>query len=155
MRIRDFPLVILTALGVTLATPAIAAPNSNFTGPRIEASLGLDDISHNRPSQDVNYGAAVGVDLPLGSRFTIGAEANLDNIAERKDFGFAGRLGFAVNENILIFGTAGYASYRNLDGLRVGGGLELSLLGPVYVKSEYRYADIGRHSGLLAVGLRF
>ena len=46
-----------------------------------------------------------------------------------------------------------------LEGLRVGGGVEANLFGPVYGKVEYRYTDfdggIGQHGGLVGLGVRF
>lgn len=151
---------LATTIGLATATPAVAqSANANFTGPRIEASVGVDDLSRNIRSSDLNYGAAVGLDAPLGSHMTIGVEANLDNVFEREDFGVSGRLGLALTNNILVYGNAGYTRFRALDGVRVGGGVELSTGTPLYGKAEYRYSDlqanVGRHSGLLGIGLRF
>jgi outer membrane immunogenic protein len=164
-------LFLAVAAVFAAATPAVAAPNSNFTGPRVEVTAGVDDVTKIRDTK-VTYGAGAGVDLPLGTRFTIGAEANVNNVFNGfRDYGAAARLGYALNDNLLAYGTVGYANARNLsgvrdidglrklDGLRVGGGLEISSSLPVYAKVEYRYSDlqqgIGRHEGLVGLGRRF
>jgi outer membrane immunogenic protein len=152
------------------ATPAVAAPNSNFTGPRIDVTAGLDDLNRFRDST-INYGANAGVDLPLGDRLTVGAEVNANNVFDRKDLGAAVRLGVAASDNLLLYGTAGYASlrplrdvrspndFRTLEGLRVGGGAEIASGRGLYSKIEYRYSDFqrnaGRHEALVGLGLRF
>jgi outer membrane immunogenic protein len=112
---------------------------------------------------DVTYGAGLGYDLQVG-KVVIGAEATADNVFDRRDLGVAGRLGYTLNDNVLLYGKVGYANWRQVrnvdtEGLRLGGGLEVNLLGPVYAKAEYRYTDfdgsVGKHDGLVGVGLRF
>ena len=82
---------------------------------------------------------------------------------DRADLGAGARLGYEVNKNVLAFGRVGYTDLdlgaRSVDGLTVGGGLEVNVAGPVYTKVEYRYTDfeggLGRHGGLVGVGVRF
>lgn len=95
----------------------------------------------------------------------------------KRDLYAGGRAGF-VSGNTLIYGKVGYtnarvsASYedgttataadfssgRNLDGVRVGGGLETNV-GNFLLKAEYRYSNyeqgLSRHQGLVGVGVRF
>jgi outer membrane immunogenic protein len=95
----------------------------------------------------------------------------------KRDLYAGGRAGFVAGST-LIYGKAGYtnlrvgASYedgtagtaadfsnsRNLDGVRVGGGLEKNL-GSLSVKAEYRYSNyqdgISRHQGVVGAGIRF
>lgn len=155
-RITLFFAAVAASLG--FATTANAAPNSNFTGPKVEVTAGIDDVTNYRDAK-VNYGIGAGVDLPLGQRFTIGAELNADNFARYRDFGADARLGVAVTDNLLVYGKVGYANLRGLDGVRVGGGLEIASGAKLYGKLEYRYSDfqegVGRHAGLVGVGLRF
>lgn len=156
-------LVIAAALGAT--TPALAQTNANFVGPRIELNAGLDDVQNARDYQDVNYGAAIGYDFPLSDRVTLGAEATAQNVfdSEGREFGAAARLGYAVSPNALLFGRVGYANVdlrgRNAEGLTVGGGLNFNLTHNAYASVEYRYTDfdhnVGRHGGLVGVGIRF
>jgi outer membrane immunogenic protein len=152
-------LFALVAAAFSLAaTPAFAAPNSNFVGPRVEATASLDDVTQYRDSK-VNYGVGAGFDLGLGDRVTVGVEANADNFASYRDFGGAARLGYAATDNLLLFGSVGYAKLKDREGLRVGGGVEISSGLPFYTKLEYRYSDfedgVGRHAGLVGIGLRF
>lgn len=145
---------------VGLATPAVAAdkPNSNFVGPKVELTAGLDNVKNYRDSK-INYGAAAGFDLPVGNRLTVGVEANANNVFDYTDIGASARLGVAVTDNLLLYGKAGYAKLRDFSGPRVGAGLELHSGLPFYSKVEYRYSDfqdgVGRHEALVGFGLRF
>ncbi len=153
--------MIAAALGTaTLTTPAFAG---DFSGPRLEVTAGADDVTQGVDPTDVTYGAGLGYDLQLG-KVVVGVEATADNVFDRRDIGVAGRLGYTINDNVLLYGKAGYSNWRqvrgvDLEGLRLGGGLEVNLLGPVYSKVEYRYTDfdgsVGKHGGLVGVGLRF
>lgn len=160
-------LMLAAAFAATLfATPALAGTNSNFTGVRAELNAGLDDLNNTPDTSDINYGAAVGIDVPLGDRLTLGAEGTVANVFENdRLLGVGARVGLALSPNVLAFASAGYENYRDatfnrdLDGLRVGGGLELALGAHAYVKAEGRYSDLsadaGRIGGLIGVGLRF
>jgi outer membrane immunogenic protein len=153
--------ILAAALGTaTLATPAFAG---DFSGPRLEATAGANDVANGVDPTDVTYGAGLGYDLQLG-KVVVGAEATVDNVFDRRDLGVAGRIGYTLNDNALLYGKVGYANWRQVrnvdtEGLRLGGGLEVNLAGPVYAKAEYRYTDfegsVGKHDGLVGVGLRF
>jgi outer membrane immunogenic protein len=156
---KTFALVAATAAAFA-ATPALA---SDFAGPRIEVTAGADDVTRGVDSTDVTYGAGLGYDLQFG-RVVAGVEATVDNVFDRRDLGVGARLGYVVNDNVLLYGKAGYSNWRqvagrSIEGLRLGGGLELNVAGPVYAKAEYRYTDfegnLGRHGGLVGVGIRF
>lgn len=95
----------------------------------------------------------------------------------KRDLYAGGRAGF-VTGNTLVYGKVGYtnarlgASYEdgtaataadfsganNLDGVRVGGGLETNV-GRFLLKAEYRYSNyeqgVTRHQGIVGVGVRF
>jgi len=156
---KTFALVAATAAAFA-ATPALA---SDFAGPRIEVTAGADDVTRGVDPTDVTYGAGLGYDLQFG-RVVAGVEATVDNVFDRRDLGVGARLGYVVNDNILLYGKAGYSNWRQVagrstEGLRLGGGLEVNVAGPVYAKAEYRYTDfegnLGRHGGLVGVGIRF
>lgn len=140
------------------ATPAMA---EDFTGFRLEATVGVDDVTQFPDNRnDFNYGAAVGIDAPLlGDDLIIGVEANVDNVFDYRDVGVSARLGYKVTDSVLLYGKAGYADFRGLEGIRVGGGVEANVVGRVYTKAEYRYSDLeanaGRHQALVGVGVRF
>jgi outer membrane immunogenic protein len=155
-------LFITAALAVaTITTPAMA---NDFTGPRAEVNAGIDDVTNARDFNDVTYGAAVGFDVGVTEKVTFGVEATVDNVFDRRDIGAAARLGYVIEDGVLLYGKAGYANYkdvgsRSLDGFRVGGGVDLAIAGPFYTGVEYRYSDfeggVGKHAGLVKIGMRF
>ena len=154
------------AIAAALAAATVAAPAAanDFTGPRVEVNAGIDDVTAAQDFNDVTYGAALGFDLGVTENVTLGVEASVDNVFDRRDIGASARLGYVVEDGVLLYGKVGYANYRDvasrdLDGLRVGGGVELALAGPLFTGVEYRYSDfeggVGKHAGLVRVGLRF
>lgn len=153
-------MIAIAAAAATLATPAFA---SDFAGPRLEVTAGADDVTNGVDPTEVTYGAGLGYDLQFGN-VVLGAEGTVDNVFDRRDLGAAVRVGYVINENILAYGKVGYTNFKptgrlELEGLRLGGGLEANLVGPVYAKVEYRYTDFegrsGKHNGLVGVGVRF
>ncbi len=96
-----------------------------------------------------------------------------------RDLYVGGRVGAAVSPNVLVYGKAGYTNARvaldyedgtagtaldfedgeNLDGVRVGGGLEFALGPNSYAKAEYRYSNyeqgFDRHQVVAGFGFRF
>jgi len=155
---KNFIFAAAIALGLS-AAPAMAR---DFQGPRIEVTAGADDVTNGVDPTDVTYGVALGYDLQLG-KVVVGVDATAANVFDRADLGVGARLGYVVNDNVLAYGRAGYTNLdlgaRSADGLTVGGGLEVNVAGPVYGKVEYRYTDfeagLGRHGGLVKVGVRF
>lgn len=152
--------IVAAAAAVFAATPALA---SDFAGPRIEVTAGADDVTAGVDPTDVTYGVGVGYDLQFG-KVVAGVEAGVDNAFDRRDIGVGARLGYVINENVLAYGKVGYSDWRqvsgrSIEGLRLGGGLEVNVAGPFYGKVEYRYTDfegkVGKHGGLVGVGLRF
>jgi outer membrane immunogenic protein len=158
--------VIGTALAATalVATPAMA---SDFSGPRVEVTAGADDVKNGVDATDITYGAALGYDLQFG-KVVAGVDATAANVFDKADLGVGARLGYVLNENVLAFTRVGYTNLErpaiggralDLEGLTLGGGLEVNVAGPVYGKIEYRYTDfdagVGRHGGLVGVGFRF
>lgn len=153
---------IIFAAAVALGLSAAPAMASDFQGPRFEVTAGADDVTNGVDPTDVTYGAALGYDLQFG-KVVVGVEATAANVFDRADLGAGARLGYVVNDNVLAYARGGYTNLdlgrRSVDGLTVGGGLEVNVAGPVYTGVEYRYTDfeggLGRHGGLVKVGLRF
>jgi outer membrane immunogenic protein len=158
--------VIGTALAALafVATPAMA---NDFAGPRVEVTAGADDVKNGVDATDITYGAALGYDLQFG-KVVAGIDATAANVFDKADLGVGARLGYVLNENVLAFTRVGYTNLERpavrgraleLEGLTLGGGLEVNVAGPVYGKVEYRYTDfdagVGRHGGLVGVGFRF
>jgi outer membrane immunogenic protein len=158
-------LISAVAAASLAATPAVAQTNANFTGARVEVNAGFDDVRNAHEFNDVTYGVAAGGDVGLGDRFTLGAQAEANNVFdnEGRELGGAVRLGYAITPNLLAYGRAGYSTvdlrHENLNGLNVGGGLNLALSRNVYTNLEYRYSDfehnVGSHGARVGVGLRF
>jgi outer membrane immunogenic protein len=154
-------LIAIAALATAaLSTPAMA---SEFAGPRLEVTAGADEVRNGVDATDIAYGAALGYDLQFG-KVVVGAEATAANVFDRADLGAAARLGYTLNKNVLAYGRVGYTKLERtatakVEGLTVGGGLEVKLLGSTFAKAEYRYTDfdgnLGRHGGLVGFGLRF
>lgn len=96
-----------------------------------------------------------------------------------RDLYVGGRAGAAVSDNVLLYGKAGYTNGRvnldyedgttgtasdfdigeNLDGVRVGAGVEFALGPNSYAKTEYRYSNyeqgFDRHQVVAGFGFRF
>jgi outer membrane immunogenic protein len=154
-------LIAIAALATAaLSTPAMA---SEFAGPRIEVTAGADEVRNGVDPTDIAYGAALGYDLQFG-KVVVGAEATAANVFDRADLGAAARLGYTLNKNVLAYTRVGYTKLERtatakVEGLTVGGGLEVKLIGSTFAKAEYRYTDfdgnLGRHGGLVGFGLRF
>lgn len=151
----------LAAAAAFVATPAMA---NDFAGVRAEVTAGLDDVTGGVDPTEVTYGAGVGLDAELYKNVVVGVEATLDNVFDRRNVGAAARVGYVVADKALVFAKVGYANWKQtttaeLEGLRVGGGVEANLYGPVYGKIEYRYTDfdgnVGQHGGLVGIGVRF
>ncbi|WP_114952893.1 outer membrane beta-barrel protein [Sphingosinicella terrae] len=96
-----------------------------------------------------------------------------------RDLYVGGRVGVPVSRRVLAYGKAGYTNSRvnldyedgttgtdldfeegeNLDGVRVGAGLEFALGPNSYAKTEYRYSNyeqgFDRHQVVAGFGFRF
>ena len=96
-----------------------------------------------------------------------------------RDIYVGGRVGSLVGPNTLFYGKAGYTNARlqteyedgidgdagdietgdNLDGVRLGAGLEHAIGPNSFVKAEYRYSNyeqgFEKHQGVIGFGFRF
>jgi outer membrane immunogenic protein len=156
---KNFVIGAALALSALVAAPAMA---SDFAGPRVEVTAGADDVKNGVDTTAITYGAALGYDLQFG-KVVAGIDATAANVFDKADLGVGARLGYVLNENVLAFTRVGYTNLERpaveLEGITLGGGLEVNVAGPVYGKIEYRYTDfdagVGRHGGLVGVGFRF
>lgn len=155
--------LLITAAAATalFATPAMAG---DFTGHRLEVIAGADDVTGGVDTTEVAYGVGAGFDVPLFKNVVAGIDVTVDNVFDRVNVATSARLGYVVSDAVLVYGKVGYANWqqttsRDLNGLRIGGGLETNLFKNVYGKVEYRYTDfdrgVGQHGGLVGVGIRF
>ncbi|MBL7598920.1 porin family protein, partial [Escherichia coli] len=92
-------------------------------------------------------------------------------ISTGRDLYVGARVGFTVGGNALIYAKGGYTNGRitgetgnvrvsdNLDGFRLGAGVEHAFGQRLYGKVEYRYSnysqDVERHQVLAGLGVRF
>jgi outer membrane immunogenic protein len=95
-----------------------------------------------------------------------------------RDLSIGGRIGAVVAPSTLVYARAGYTNARfnleydnlngtsldtvareNLDGVRVGGGVEQAIGGNAFVRGEYRYSNyeqgFDRHQAVVGFGFRF
>lgn len=155
-------IIAYIAAGALLATSSVAAAKG-FEGPFLEANAGYDDVTGQIDTKDVVYGATAGYNVDING-VIVGADVSVDNVFDRSDVGVSGKLGYNINDRVMPYAKVGYANFRDvfsrkLDGLRVGGGLELNLTKNLYTKVEYRYTDfeagVGKHGVVTGLGIRF
>ena len=94
-----------------------------------------------------------------------------------RDLYVGGRVGVAMGANSLIYAKGGYTNARynldykatptgavvgtheDLDGARVGGGIQFGLGPNLYAKAEYRYSNyeqgFKKHQGVVGLGFKF
>lgn len=143
----------ILAAGTALAAsaPAFAqdaTPAEAFSGFHAEALVGYDhirsgsseDVDNTRDLKQsidgVEYGGAVGYDIPLGTNMIVGAEAEITDSSASRDYNndqptvfnlgrvdagrqyyFGGRLGYAMSPETLLYVKGGYSNARfNLQG---------------------------------------
>lgn len=142
---------ILAAGTALTAVPAFAqdaTPAEAFGGFRAEALVGYDhirsgsteDVDNTRNLKQsidgVEYGGAIGYDIPLGTNMIVGAEAeitdssaswdnnnnkpnvfNLGRVDAGRQYYFGGRLGYAMSPSTMVYVKGGYSNARfNLQG---------------------------------------
>ena len=169
------------ALVAATASPAFAQ-DSNFEGPRAEVIGGWDRVNGDGAGKSgFVYGGAIGYDLQRGSA-VFGVDAEVTGSTTKDSDGgvtvkagrdlYAGvRAGVAVTPTTLVYAKGGYTNGRviaesgnvraadNLDGFRIGAGVEHAFGSRYYGKVEYRYSnysqDVERHQVLAGLGVRF
>lgn len=162
------------------ATPALAQ-DATFQGPRVEAVAGWDNLkTEGLSGSGFVYGGAAGYDLQRGN-VVLGIDGEVTGTTTDKtvagilvkggrDLYAGARIGYVVAPSTLLYGKVGYDNSRviarteglrdteNLDGIRLGAGVERSF-GHYYGKVEYRYTnlsqDVVRHQVLAGIGYRF
>lgn len=169
-----------------IAAPALAQDGPSFSGAHVEALGGWDRVQAGGTHDDgALYGVGAGYDIRRGNTvFGIEGEAsdstqkeNLGGVTEHaaRDLYVGGRIGAVVGGNNLLYAKAGYTNARyalsgtapdsesfahgNLDGVRVGAGIEHALGSRAFVKAEYRYSNyeqgVSRNQVVGGIGLRF
>ncbi len=152
---RKFILPLIASL--VLATPALA----NDT--RVEVRGGA--IWSNGTTK-ATYGAAAGVDFDLAPMTFAGVEVSADKIDQagtKLAYGATGRFGVKVGPFGKLFVAGGYTT-EPCDlcegSWHAGAGAERSIIGPLYLKAEYRHYFTSNgvpdsNSVVGGVGMRF
>lgn len=154
------------ALALTACQPAQAADNAGFTGVRTEVHATVSDFSRIPNLNDVGYNAVIGVDAPIATNWTVGAEVEAKNVFDNdgRAYGVGARLGYALNENVLVFGRVGYdrleaLNTRTLDGASYGAGAEWRISERTHLTGQYRYTNYEQgadaHTVGVGIGYRF
>lgn len=129
-------------------------------------------------------GAVLGIEGEAMDSSAKGCDTNFITATDRicanakRDLYAGARIGAAVSPNTLLYAKAGYTNARfgvtytdsatptanfsardNLDGIRVGAGVEQKFGQNLYAKAEYRYSNyeqgISRHQVVGGIGFRF
>ena len=117
---------------------SVAASADGFTGFRVEARIGLDEVKAD-PVMDesgVMFGIGLGYDLALTDNIIWGVQLSADlssaeyNISDasgsltlsaERDLEALGRLGYKASDKLLVYGLAGYANGRIKAALTLNG----------------------------------
>lgn len=173
------------AASVVIAAPALAQDGAAFSGFHVEALGGWDRVQGGGTHDDgALYGAGLGYDIRRGNT-VFGIEGEASDSTQKEDVGgvtqhaardlyIGGRIGAVVGGNNLLYAKAGYSNARytvsgnatgvdlaegNLNGVRVGAGIEHALGSRAFVKAEYRYSNyeqgVSRNQVVAGIGLRF
>ncbi len=157
-------MLIASVAALVLATPALAQEAPTFAGARIGGNIGFadDDVIGD---EAFTYGVEAGYDFDLGSA-VVGISAELQDSSDSgRDISVVARAGGKAADNVLIYALGGYSNLRilgvELDGFRIGGGVEVAVGPNAFVKFEHRYTnyDAGGnddvHQNLIGAGFRF
>jgi len=154
---------LIAAAVALVAVPSVASA-SEFTGIRVEGSAGYDDVTAIQDRNEVTYGVAAGFDAEVYPRVIVGVEAGIENPFDGRAVSTSARVGYNVADKALVYGKIGYDRTKvsksvELDGLRVGGGVEFKVGSRLFVGPEYNYTDFeggaGRHAIKIRAGMRF
>ena len=169
------------AVAIAVTAPAQAQEAAQpFNGFHVEAITGYDHVEDG--DDGILYGIGAGYDFRIDD-VVLGIEAEaLESTAGEcaggtcvdagRDLYIGGRIGGVVADSVLLYAKAGYTNARvvattgnttvgaNLDGLRIGGGVEYRFSNsPLSLRAEYRYsnyeAGVDRHQGVLGLAYRF
>jgi outer membrane immunogenic protein len=179
--------IAATALLASLAM-AGTAQAADVQGPWVEARAGWDKFDG---SSGLIYGAAAGYDFGVSDKIFLGLQAGIAGSTVEecfegvcanagRDIEVLARLGGNVGSKTALYALAGYANSRfggsfeglslgtNLNGLRLGAGVQQGFGGNTYGKLEYRFTSYGdgalagetveggdRHQVSVSFGIRF
>ena len=150
-------IILPLVASLAFATPALA----NDT--RVEVRGGAIWLNG---QTDATYGAAAGVDFDLAPMTFAGVEVSADKIdrsGTKVAYGATGRFGVKAGPMTKLFVAGGYST-EPCDlcegSWHAGAGVEQSIMGPLYLKAEYRHYFTGNsfpdsNAVVGGVGMRF
>ncbi|WP_448663443.1 outer membrane protein [Sphingomonas sp. CJ20] len=137
--------ITLAATAMAASAPAFAQEATDFAGPRVDASIGLDQLRFDLASvgqdgrakqSDLGYGLTIGYDAAVAPRVLLGIEGGVnlsDNhyvtgdattggeLRQRRELTLAGRIGTPLTANTLLYGKVGYANLQVREDQTVAG----------------------------------
>ena len=151
----------LALIALAISAPAAA---QDFTGPRVGVNLGVADDDF-LGTDTVTWGIEGGYDLAVGGAI-IGAQIEYkDDFGDElgREIAVTGRAGLPMTTSSMVFVSTGYTNLSagplDLDGVRLGGGLEFNTDSNLLFKFEQRYNnyeyDVETWQTLVGVGYRF
>lgn len=156
-------MILASLAALCFATPALAA---DFTGPRVGVTAGFADDDF-AGFEAFTYGVNVGYDYDLG-KTVIGGTLEYQDSEEDgfgRDLSATARIGAKATDKVLVYALGGYTNLSaegtgiELDGVRVGAGVEADLGKNFFGGVEYRYSnyelDVDGHQMVLGLGFRF
>lgn len=159
---KMIPLALAAA--TLFAIPAQAQETAaTFAGPRVGAAIGFADDDF-AGTETFTYGANVGYDFDLGGAVVGVTGEYQDSDDTGRELSLVARAGAPVAGKALVYGLAGYTNIGsgtgfNLDGIRVGGGVEVPVHRNVFLNLEQRYsnyeAGVDGFQTVAGIGLRF
>lgn len=117
----------LTVIGVLFSNPAEAQSADPFTGFYTVGEIGYENGAGG--FDQFIFGGAIGYSVPINEQFYIAGEGEFHGSeASFIDFtwGFTGNVGFRLDEDLAVFGRAGYREF-NFDGFGSDGDYTLGL----------------------------
>lgn len=178
-------LCVTAAAVAAVATPASAEVKTGARIEAVTGydNVSFDAGGVDVDASGVTFGLGAGYDFAAGKKVALGIDVEgtmattdldptpTDSIKAKRDLYAGGRLTTALSDKVNLYFKAGYTNARfratsggvtdsgNLDGIRGGAGLQFAIGKSAYIGGEYRYsnyeADVTRHQGVLALGLRF
>lgn len=180
---KEFIMRFIAPIALAAAVIATPAAAQDFSGARADVVAVWEEINPKLDSYadaGLAFGGSVGYDIQNGN-IVLGAEAEITtathDIADlnvARDIYAGVRAGYVLGASTLGYVKAGYTNARfsgndwyggNMDGFRVGAGIERKISGNFYGKLEYRFSDydtkytfedgLVRHQVAVGVGTRF
>ena len=137
--------ILLLTAAMFAGTPALAQEATDFTGPRAEASVGLDQLRFDLATlgadgkakqSDLGYGIALGYDAAITPNLIAGIEGGVNlsdvryatgnatdgsELRKRRELTLAGRIGTPITPSALLYGKVGYANLQVREDQTVAG----------------------------------